>query len=52
METEVATFCRHVGHPVEGGGHPPTHKIFNTKFVLPISAVIKRETEIEGKAKK
>jgi hypothetical protein len=22
--------------PVEGGGHQPTHKTFNPKFVLPI----------------
>ena len=33
METDVATSCTQVGLPVEGGGHQPTHKTFNPKFL-------------------
>lgn len=35
MEPEVITSCSQVGLLVERGGHQPTHKTFDPKFVLP-----------------
>ena len=42
FETEVTISCSQADLPVEGKGHQPTHKTFDTKFVLPT-----RYTEIK-----
>jgi hypothetical protein len=45
MATEVATSCNDVGLSVEGGEHQPTHKIFNSKFVLPTRCAAIKEDQ-------